>query len=112
MVTVGTQVQVADTGILSVTSQRAAFLGGRKTIDMPYTKLIGMELFSDGVRFSLENRQTAPLLRVTCSPDVLGALLNAAIQAANVDESAAGRPNLGTRTHRLRRWPLAGHVKP
>ena len=42
MVTVGTQVEVADTGILSVTSQRAAFLGGRKTIDMPYTKLIGM----------------------------------------------------------------------
>ena len=85
MVTVGTQMQVADTGVLSVTSQRAAFLGNRKTLDMPYSKLIGMELFSDGVRFSLSNRQTAPLLRVSCNPDVLGALLNAAIQAAGAD---------------------------
>lgn len=82
MVTVSTQMQVADTGVLSITSQRGAFLGNRKTIDMPYSKLIGMELFSDGVRFSLSNRQTAPLFRVSCSPDVLGALLNAAIQAA------------------------------
>ena len=82
MVTVGTQMQVADTGVLSVTSQRAAFLGNRKTLDMPYSKLIGMELFSDGVRFSLSSRQTAPLIRVSCNPDVLGALLNAAIQAA------------------------------
>ena len=39
VVTIGTQLQVADTGILAVTNQRAAFLGSRKTVDMPYAKL-------------------------------------------------------------------------
>jgi len=82
VVTVGTQLQVADTGILAVTSQRAAYLGERKTVDMPYTKLIGMERYSDGMRFSLSNRQNAPLFRVTCDTDVLGALLNQAAQQA------------------------------
>ena len=42
LVTVGTQLQNADTGVLSVTNRGAAFLGRRKTVDMPYTKLMGM----------------------------------------------------------------------
>ena len=82
LVTVGTQLQVADTGLLSVTSQRAAFLGSRKTVEMPYAKVIGMQVFSDGISFSLSNRQNAPLLKVTMNTDVLAALLNAAMQAA------------------------------
>ena len=82
IVTVGTQLQVADTGVLAITSQRIAYLGERKTLDMPFSKLMGMELYSDGVRLSLSNRQTAPLFKVTCSTDVLGALLNAAAQEA------------------------------
>ncbi|HVM58454.1 MAG TPA: hypothetical protein VMT74_13400 [Gaiellaceae bacterium] len=80
IVTVGTQLQVADTGVLAITSQRIAYLGSRKTLDMPFSKLMGMELYSDGVRLSLSNRQSAPLFKVTCSTDVLGALLNAAAQ--------------------------------
>ncbi len=80
LVTVGTQLQVADTGFLSVTSQRAAFLGERKTVEMPYAKLLGMNMFSDAISFSLSSRQNAPLIKVTISTDVLAALLNAAIQ--------------------------------
>jgi hypothetical protein len=83
LVTTGTQLQIADTGVLAVTSQRAAYLGDRKTVDMPFTKLIGMKLYTDAIQFSLSNRQTAPLIRVTINTDVLGALLNAAIQAAD-----------------------------
>src|SRR5207249_9377954 len=82
MVTVGTQLQIADTGVLAITNQRVVYLGARKTIDMPYSKLIGMQLYSDAIGFSLSNRQNAPLVRVTMNTDVLGALLNAAVQAA------------------------------
>jgi hypothetical protein len=81
MVTVGTQLQMADTGILAITNQRCAYLGSRKTVDMPYSKLLGMQLFTDAISFSLSNRQNAPLIKVTTNTDVLGALINAAIQA-------------------------------
>ena len=83
IVNVGTAIQVADTGQLSVTSQRAVFMGDRKTIDMPYSKLVGMHLFADAISFSLSNRQNAPLIKVAMNTDVLGALLNAAVQATN-----------------------------
>ena len=84
MVTIGTQLQVADTGVLAITNQRAVYLGSRKTVDMPYAKLLGMQLYSDAISFSLSNRVNAPLIKVTMNTDVLGALLNAAVQAANV----------------------------
>lgn len=83
MVNVGTTIQIADTGLLSVTNQRAVFMGDRKTIDMPYSKIVGMHLFSDAISFSLSNRQNAPMIKVTVNTDVLGALLNAAVQATN-----------------------------
>jgi hypothetical protein len=84
MVTVGTQLQIADTGVLSVTSKRVAYLGSRKTVDMPFVKVMGMELYTDAIQFSLSNRQSAPLIRVTINTDVLGALVNAAMQAADL----------------------------
>jgi hypothetical protein len=80
LVTVGTELQVADTGILSITSQRAVFLGERKTVEIPYSKLLGMNMFSDAISFSLSNRQNAPLIKLGMSTDVMAALLNAAIQ--------------------------------
>jgi hypothetical protein len=83
MVTVGTQLQMADSGVLAVTSKRVAYLGSRKTVDMPFAKIMGLELYTDAVQFSLSNRQNAPLIRVTVNTDVLGALLNGAIQAAD-----------------------------
>jgi hypothetical protein len=79
LVTVGTQLQVDDVGVLSVTNHRVAFLGARKTVDMPYTRIIGMHQYADAISFSLSNRQTAPLIKVTLDTDVLAALLNAAI---------------------------------
>jgi hypothetical protein len=87
VVTVGTQLQIADTGILAVTNQRAAFLGSRKTIDMPYAKLIGMHMYIDAISFSLSNRQNAPLIKVTVNTDVLAALLNAAVQQSGQSHS-------------------------
>jgi hypothetical protein len=81
-VVVGTQLQVADTGPLAVTSTRVVFLGSRKTIEVPYPKLLGVEVFSDGIRFSASNRQNAPLFRVE-NGDVVAATVNAAVQRFN-----------------------------
>lgn len=82
LVTVGTQLQTADTGLLSVTNQRIAYLGSSKTIDMPFAKVMGMTLYTDALGFSLSNRQNAPLIKVGTDVNVLVALINAAMQAA------------------------------
>lgn len=84
IVTVGTQLQVADTGLLAITNQRAVFLGSRKTVEMPYARLVGLHQYSDAISFSLSNRQNAPLIKVGMNTDVLAALLNAAIQESQV----------------------------
>src|SRR5712691_4129458 len=60
----GTQIQVADQGTLSVSSARAVFMGNRKTIEMPYSKLVNLTVFSDGVQFHQSNRVSAPVFRV------------------------------------------------
>jgi hypothetical protein len=78
-VVVGTELQVADTGALAVTSSRAIFLGTRKTIEVAYSKLIGVEVFSDGIRFSVSNRQNASLFKLD-NGEVVAATVNAAIQ--------------------------------
>ena len=57
-VVVGTELQVQDTGALSVTSSRVVFLGEQKTLEFLYAKLVGLEVFEDGVRLQVSNRQT------------------------------------------------------
>ncbi len=78
-VVVGTQRVPADRGTLVVSSQRAVFLGGQKTLDLPYSKLVSLEVFGDGVQFHVSNRQTAPMLQVG-APDVVAAFVHAAAQ--------------------------------
>jgi hypothetical protein len=74
-VVVGVHLVEEDEGVLSVTTQRAVFIGNRKTIDMPYSKIVGMELFSDGIRFNVSNRQRAPLFKAD-NVEVLAATIN------------------------------------
>jgi hypothetical protein len=79
-VVVGTELQVADSGVLAVTSQRVAYMGN-KTIEMKYDKLMNMDVFSDGVRVHVSNRQNAPLFRVDPGVgEVIAATVNAAMQ--------------------------------
>jgi hypothetical protein len=78
-VEVGKELQTEDVGILSVSSHRSAFLGERKTLDMPHAKLLSLGVFEDGVRFNVSNRQRAPLLTVD-SGELVAAVVNAAAQ--------------------------------
>lgn len=78
-VVVGTHLTVADTGALTLTSARAVYTGMRKTMELPYSKLLSVSVFNDGIQFQMSNRQSAPLFRV---PDgrVAAAVVNAAYQ--------------------------------
>jgi hypothetical protein len=49
-------VQADDQGTLSVSSSRAVFIGAKKTMEMPYAKLVNLGVFADGVQFHLSNR--------------------------------------------------------
>jgi hypothetical protein len=54
-------------------------MGTKKTIEMPYTKLLNVTVFSDGIQFHQSNRQTAPLFRVP-NGEVVAAIVHAAVR--------------------------------
>ena len=79
-VQVGTQLQVADTGVIAVTNKRAVYMGTLKTVDMPYSKLVNLTVYADGVQFHLSNRVNAPLFTMQQGADIVAAVVNAAAQ--------------------------------
>jgi hypothetical protein len=79
MVTVGTEIQTVDSGVLSITSKRVVFSGQRKTIESKYAKLVGLQVFSDALAISVSNRQANSTFRVDDGP-FTAALINAAAQ--------------------------------
>ncbi len=81
-VEVGTTLNVADTGTLSITNKRAVYAGTRKTLDMPYSKLVNLSVYRDGIQFHMSNRVNAPIFRVAGGTDILAAIVNAAAQRA------------------------------
>jgi hypothetical protein len=76
-VVVGVELQAADAGVLAITSERVVFIGQRKTQESQYRKLVGMDVFTDGVRLSVSNRQTPSLFKVP-SGDLVAAMINRA----------------------------------
>jgi hypothetical protein len=81
-VQVGTRLQVADSGLLAVTNRRAVYTGSRKTVDMPYPKLVSVTVYSDAIVFHLSNRVNAPIFSIPTGSDVVAAVVNAAAQRA------------------------------
>lgn len=80
-VAVGTEMQIQDVGALSVTSNRVVFLGEKKTLEFQYAKLVGLEVFNDGLRLQVSNRQTVSLIRLEpAMGPVVAATINAAMQ--------------------------------
>ena len=85
----GTRLDVVDMGTLSITSKRVVYMGSKKTMDMPYAKLVNLTLYPDAVQFHLSNRVNAPLFKVADSttrisgPDAVAAVVNAAVQRAD-----------------------------
>lgn len=71
-VTLGTELQVADSGVLVATSKRAVFIGSRKTLEFKLAKLVSLQVFQDGIQLSVSNRQNASMLRIP--PDAVDAI--------------------------------------
>ena len=83
-VVVGSHLEAADTGMLTVTSTRVVFTGNRKTLEVPFAKLISIDAYNDGVRLHASNRQNAPLFRMSeGSAPVVAATINMAVQRAS-----------------------------
>jgi hypothetical protein len=76
---VGSELQVAATGILTVTSQRAVFAGDRKSQEVRYDKLLSLNVYSDAVQFHVSNRQNPSTFRVRSGP-MVAAAVNGAVQ--------------------------------
>lgn len=77
MVPVGTEIQVEDVGILSITNQRVVFMGSKKTQEFLYTKLVGINMFEEGLTLGVSNRQTSSSFQVDY-PQLVAATIGAA----------------------------------
>lgn len=62
-VVVGTKIDVADRGWLSVTSQRIVFSGRGQAMEFPLRRLVGLSLFGDGLGLQITNRKSVPTFR-------------------------------------------------
>lgn len=93
-VVIGTQVVPDDAGVLTITSQRLVFAGQRRSLEMPHSKLVSVDLYIDGIRFHCSNRKNSPLFQVD-DGELLGALVNAAAQqASNASPTTVRRTGL------------------
>src|SRR5258708_21753551 len=79
MVTVGSHLEVADRGTLTVTSQRTIFTGLRRTIEIPHKRVVQIVQMLNGVQLHASNRANPPLFRVA-QPDA--ALLASVVSQA------------------------------
>ena len=77
MVPVGTEIQVEDVGIMSITNQRVVFMGSKKTQEFLYTKLVGINMFEEGLTLGVSNRQTSSSFQVD-HPQLVAATIGAA----------------------------------
>jgi hypothetical protein len=78
-VVTGTEIQVADRGVLSVSSKRVVFSGQRSTIEVPYTKLVGLNVFENAVQLNASNRKNVPVFQLEAA-EPIAATINAAVQ--------------------------------
>lgn len=80
---IGTEIQTQDEGMLTVTSHRAVFAGTRKTVEVSFAKLLGLNVYNDAIQFHVSNRQNPSLFRVESGP-MVAAAVNGATQRLDV----------------------------
>lgn len=81
-VTIGTEVQTADTGVLTVTNQRVVYHGGRRTLEFAFPKLVALTAYSDAIALGVTKRQSTSSFRVE-DPPFLAGMIRAAFIAAS-----------------------------
>jgi len=79
---VGTKLVVRDSGVLSVTSTRVVFSGESASQEIPYSKIVNLTVFNDGLAVAVRKGQNVVTYPYTTSTaELLAAVINAAIQA-------------------------------
>lgn len=71
-----------DHGLFSVTTKRIVFRGAGRTIEIDFNKIVGMDLFSDAIRFHLSNRERVDTFQMQSAP----------VAAATINFVATGDP--------------------
>lgn len=78
-VVVGTRIEAADHGWLSATNQRIVFAGREQTMEFPLHRLVGLNVFGDGIGLQIANRQSVPTFRTGAgNNDLMAAVITAA----------------------------------
>ena len=96
-----TKLTPVDTGNLAVTSRRTIFTGSRTTLAMPHDKLVGLNIYDDGLLFHASNRQT-PVLLTGFRGELVAAYINAAAQRQLARQATGGSDDaLADIAHRL-----------
>lgn len=77
-VVVGSRIEVADRGTLHATSERAVFLGSKRSLEFAYPKLLEVGVYPDGLRLAVSNRKTPSVFKLYGNGEVMAAVINAA----------------------------------
>ncbi len=81
MKAVGTRIEPAGAGYISVTDRRVVFNGQRKTQESHYGKLNSIQIYSDAISLGVSNRQNVSMYKLLNVPgEVVAAVINAAVQ--------------------------------
>lgn len=81
MKAVGTRIEAADAGLISVTDRRVVFSGQKKTQESLYAKLNSLQVYADAISLGVSNRQNVSTYRLlSTSGEVVAAIINAAMQ--------------------------------
>jgi hypothetical protein len=85
MKAVGTRIEPADVGIISITDRRVVFSGRKKTQESLYAKLVNLTVYSDGISMGVSNRQNVSTFKVVnTTGEVVAAVINGAMQRVSV----------------------------
>ena len=96
---VGTQIDVEDTGILSVTNTRVVFAGQRKIQEDLYAKLASIHVFKDAISIGVTNRQNVGMYKLlNTTGEVVAAVINGAMhhEAPGAKTTPAAPPPNGS----------------
>jgi len=66
--------QATDRGQLIITNKRVVFVGGRKTIDTPYAKLLNIHVFEDGIQVNRASKRRREVLKVA-DPELTASII-------------------------------------
>jgi hypothetical protein len=78
------------TGRLILSNKRAAFVGDAKSFNAPWDKVLNIELYRDGVRFSLTNRsKPAPVKTANIANiEIIAAVISHAVSTHGEKDGA------------------------